>query len=213
MIKPPKYIRWILWGISILLLAIGLLAKNDERFAFYFKGSFAEYKSWFPHFFWLLYCFFKLYIPFFAGVLVFLSAELLLENRHKIAVTKGVFFFVSYIVFSLVLPEFYPFSKYPMYSRWVKETYVFLVRDSSGNMIPMDRISSINSAHLSHVYSTLKVSGMQNDSIVGEKMFDVLKTNKFKNVSGKIGIYKMNMFFMDTNIQTNEVRFYENKLE
>lgn len=211
MLQLLSYKRLIVFLISSAFLLLGLFAKGDERLEFYFDGTFDEHKKWFPNLYVLSYCFFKLYIPFFVGAIIWA----LWQKRTAVKIPRRTYFLcVIYILLSWILPEYYPFSKYPMYSSWPNEIPVFLLRDDTNRMIPLNQVCVLNGAELSHIYWTAKNANIE-DSLIGKKMFDFIKNNRNTALLVKDSIYlnKVILSLHNDKIQTNEVQLYKGTLE
>lgn len=215
--NPKRLFIFLATGI---LLSIGIIALRDERWGFYFIGTLDEHKRWFPHFYIISYCLFKAYVPIFIGVSIFLVIDFGWEKKTDVLFVikklslRSFFLFALYIILSWTIPEIYPFSKYPMYNSWGNEGAVFSLRDSKNQLIPLNKISKINGAKLSHIYTAEKRKNV-NDSLAGKKMMEFLKANRNKSsiVRGEVSINKTILLWNKNTIYTNEIQLYQDTLE
>jgi hypothetical protein len=207
--KWEKYNQWWIWFLVFSFLLLGIEAKLSEHFSFYFTGTFAEHRKWFPRFYILSYCFVRIYLLMFIAVILLF----LWQNRARKYVQHS-FLFGLYVLLSIMLPENYPFSKYPMYSMWTDKAYVFLLTDSNNKLIPFNQVSAMGGADMGHVYATLTNAGIC-DSIAGKKMMSDLKKNRTNHSSVKeqVNLKKEVIYLENNKIQTNEIRLYTDTLE
>ncbi|MFM6935220.1 MAG: hypothetical protein ACKOXP_07230 [Flavobacteriales bacterium] len=95
---------------------------------------------------------------------------------------------------SFLLGEFYPFTKFPMYSSFPNYSYVFYLTDSKGTFVPLNKYNMYGGA-FSHVFfSTANDLQIQNGygketkdelSRIGQKMMHRLELEsgqKLKNI-------------------------------
>lgn len=61
-----------------------------------------------------------------------------------------IYLAVIYIVISLAVGEWHPFSKYPMYSTFPNSALVVMAVDSAQNVLPLTKYLRIGSADLTH---------------------------------------------------------------
>ena len=61
-------------------------------------------------------------------------------------------FFLLYVALSWWLPEFHPFSRYPMYSSFPNYAYSFYVSDSTGQLLPYKNFFSVRASEVSPQY-------------------------------------------------------------
>jgi hypothetical protein len=134
------------------------------------------------------------------------------------------FMFMGYIILSLVLPEFHPFSKYPMYNNFPNYAYVFLLRDSRNHFIPLNKNYSITGANLGHLYFSIrnlhhyniKDNGERSemDDSVGKEMFQYIKSKRYnKSCADSISVNKIFLHLKNGKITSNEIQLYKGKME
>lgn len=68
---------------------------------------------------------------------------------------KSILFFV-YIIISLVIGEFHPFSRYQMYDSFPLSATSFFLSKPDGKIIPLQEYFNYKTADISHNYATIK---------------------------------------------------------
>lgn len=86
-----------------------------------------------------------------------------------------VWLMVLYIVFSLIIGEFHPFSKAEMYNSFPQNAEIITVTDKDGIPLPLNKFFKYSTADLTHNFSAIKQT----------EAYSILDSNVFEN---KIGI-------------------------
>lgn len=212
--------RLFVFWVAVILLAIGIVTMQHGTWRFYFTATLEDHKKWFPRFHIISYSLLKAHILLLTGISLFLIVDFLTKKLSFVFSVirrlpfSSFFLFALYIPLSLVLPEYYPLSKYPMYNSWGREGAVFSLRDNNNKLIPLNKISKINGAKLSHIYSAEKRERVS-DSLAGKKMMEFLKANRNKSsmVRGEVSINKTILLWDKSKIYTNEIQLYKDTME
>lgn len=163
--------------------------------------------------------------------LLFLTVFLRVYNLLKKLVKRYIFpylvnymyfIFVIYICLSWLFNEFQPFSKYPMYSALGKKSYVFLLRDSKGRMIPLHNFFFVTGNGLGHLYFSLcnaqHLDAMGNDlngikAVIGKEMFEYLSANRKAYLPEDTASLNRICFYFDKGeMKNDEVQLYKGKI-
>ena len=67
----------------------------------------------------------------------------------------GSFLGLFYMALCLILPPFHPFSRYSMFNRFSDSTYVYLLRDQKGKLIPFEKYSRLKNDDLFVYYRSM----------------------------------------------------------
>jgi hypothetical protein len=78
-----------------------------------------------------------------------------LQRYYDFLVAKKRFFGIGffYLICSLIIGEFHPFSQFPMYNSFPNWSYVFYYTDKEGQLIPAKQLQT-NTGHLAHMFYT-----------------------------------------------------------
>lgn len=78
-----------------------------------------------------------------------------LQRYYDFLVAKKRFFGIGfiYLICSVIIGEFHPFSQFPMYNSFPNWSYVFYYTDKEGQLIPAKQLQT-NSGHLAHMFYT-----------------------------------------------------------
>lgn len=83
--------------------------------------------------------------------------KLVLFLTHLICKKKSFYAgSLVYIAFSLIFPEFHPFSKSDMYSSFPDKAEVVAITDTSENVLPLTEYFNYNTDNLTHNYHTIQ---------------------------------------------------------
>lgn len=91
---------------------------------------------------------------------------------------KNYSLFLFYVLVSLLIGEFHPFSRYEMYNSFPPTALAFMLTTPNGNIIPLKEYFHYKTADLSHNYSALQAEGIEKNK--GRQLFEQLLTYRFK---------------------------------
>lgn len=135
----------------------------------------------------------------------------------------SIFLFLLYLILCLLLDEFHPFSRYPMYSSFPDYSYVFYL-SSEEKLVPFNGNFRMKANDVSHLYvavcekhNFLHGSGLESDSqltVVGKEMFEQILETKIGNLSqDSLAIHREHYFYKDGKIQKNDKILYTGDIE
>lgn len=144
-----------------------------------------------------------------------------LVHIKKFAQLYGVF--VTYLVGSLIIGEFHPFSRYPMYNNLPNWSYAFYFADEHNRLIPGKQIK-VYGGELGHLYSAIAQQhsiafgeGKETDKqlhFIGKIITEhALRKNKETFVSKRIKLIRVYYRLSDNQIITQTTCMYEKSLE
>lgn len=136
----------------------------------------------------------------------------------------SIFLFSGYLLLSLLLPEFHPFSRYPMYNSFPNYSYVFGVKDEAGNPVPLKKYFNTNADGWAHLYFIINErkgfdcgNGVETDEelrIVGHEMLiSLLATVKGPLPFDSISVNRVYRYFKDGIIVTDEKQLDKIRVE
>jgi hypothetical protein len=130
---------------------------------------------------------------------------------------KTYFAALFFVVGAFLFGEFYPFTKFPMYSSFPNYSYVFYLTNKKGDFIPLNRYNTYGGA-FSHVFfSTANDMNIQNGygketavelNRIGEKMMHHLEIGSKKGLSD-IQIHRLHFFHQGAKIIKKDKVIYE----
>lgn len=134
------------------------------------------------------------------------------------------FIFLGYILLSLSLSEFHPFSKYPMYNQFPNYAYVFLIRDNANQFVPLNIHYTATGANLGHLYFSLcdlnhfnaiNINTPSDTSdIIGKEMLNYIVSSRYnKSNPDSISINRICLHLEGGKIISNEIQLYKDKVE
>jgi hypothetical protein len=130
---------WIAWAAGgILMIALIVVPGPPQRFQFSIFSALVILAVRF-------YSYIRIPHWFFSSIGSFLKIPLKLLR-------EGFVFFVVYIVISLLLPKFYPFSKYTMFDSFAPTALVFYTATKDTTIIPMAKYANIEASKLHDYY-------------------------------------------------------------
>lgn len=123
-----------------------------------------------------------------------------------------------YLVFSLFIGEFHPFSQFPMYNSFPNWSYVFYYTDENNQLIPAKWFHT-NTGHLSHIFYTAcenldidygnGIESKESLFILGETMTQQVSTQVNLLTPKKVKLHRV-YFHKETNqIIKTDVLIYE----
>lgn len=129
-----------------------------------------------------------------------------------------------YILLSLFMNEFHPFSRFPMYSSFPNWSYSFFITDSSNQFIPFKKVN-ISGGEMGHWFYSICESkkikygdGMESKQdlkLVGKEMMNLLwRRNDFSdNKKTDIKLYRLYYSYNADTIQKKYFILYDGSLE
>jgi hypothetical protein len=153
--------------------------------------------------------------PAFSGFIALVASSRIL---------KGSFLFITYIVLCLTLNRFHPFAKYTMFNRFAETTRVFLLRDASNKLLPLNTYCTIDGNHLFELYVAFnKKHGFkygssdinkEEQTIVSREMVEsILKNLKRPIPSDSIKLSVERFYFDQGKLTSDETQLYTCKVE
>lgn len=139
---------------------------------------------------------------------------------------KKYFLFGAYLLLSLVIGEFHPLSRFPMYNSFPNYAYVFYLNDEKAQLVPYLKYFDF-SKNASYVafdfYSFFNYNnyplGYGNENPIHLKKAGESLTNMILEQKGALPydfdtlkIYRRNYFIKDNHIQYNDHMMYEKAL-
>jgi hypothetical protein len=112
-------------------------------------GSLSEFNTWYPAFGSLVWVFKNLALL--ALSFIFLYFFFLFRKKPNNAVFD---IFITFVILSWIIGEQHPFSRIPMYHSFPNYAYVFSLSDKNDRLIPLQNVSPLGAAELSHLYYT-----------------------------------------------------------
>jgi hypothetical protein len=134
------------------------------------------------------------------------------------------FIFMGYILLSLVLSEFHPFSKYPMYNQFPNYAYLFFIRDNANQFVPLNAHYTATGANLGHLYFSIcdlhhfnatNINTRSDTSdIIGKEMLHYIVSTRYnKSIPDSISINRICLHLEGGKIISNEIRLFKDKVE
>lgn len=115
-------------------------------------------------------------------------------TRTKIIATviNGISLFAIYILLCLVMERMHPFAKYTMFNKFQGKTTVFLLRDSQGELLPLNKFSKYDSNELFQIYAAINkqygydylTENPNEQQEVYKKMLELLEQNLTMQLPG-----------------------------
>jgi hypothetical protein len=133
-------------------------------------------------------------------------------------------FFLLYVALSWWLPEFHPFSRYPMYSSFPNYAYSFYVSDSAGQLIPYKKYFKTRASEVSHQYCEVfdshkwvRVMGLETDSQLraggAELLRNIILTKTTELPRGTIQLHRLYYRFENDSIHCHATQLAEDQVE
>lgn len=133
---------------------------------------------------------------------------------------------ITYIFTSLIIGEFHPFSKYPMYSSFPNWSYSFFISDSNNKFIPFNKFN-MSGGEMGHWFYSICESkkikygnGMESGqelNFVGSEMIHLMfqKSKHVSEISNikKIKLYRLFCFYSNDTIQKKYYLMYEGNVK
>lgn len=138
-------------------------------------------------------------------------------------IRKSLMLGLVYLILCLLIGEVHPFTKMPMYDRFVNYAYSFKVTDKAGNIIPANRHYRVNCGSLAHKFyvicNTLQVNcGFEKETtqelqLVGKQLLKELEASRKTNPpADTICLYLVNHYFDNDSIVKTERLMYAAKV-
>lgn len=126
---------------------------------------------------------------------------------------------IAYVVASLCINEFHPFSRYPMYNQFPNWSYAFYLTDEDNKLIPAQKLN-ITGGGIGHLYYSIaqhkkiKVGyGMEEKkdlAILGNAMInELLKRNPKQTEFKKLKLYREYFYYCGDSIINTKTLMYE----
>jgi hypothetical protein len=153
-----------------------------------------------------------------------MNSELGNKSISRLAFFLSVFLFIIYVSLSLLLPEFHPFSRYPMYDSFPNYAYSFYVADTKGKIIPFRKNFKTQADEISHMYCEVfdehnfnRGFGIESDnqlSIVGKELLAYIIQARSKSlVSDSISLHRVHYEFREGKIMKHDKQLFKSKVE
>lgn len=128
-----------------------------------------------------------------------------------------------YLILSLLIGEFHPFSNFPMYNNFPNWSYVFYLQDENGNLFP-SRLLKIDGGQLGHLYASTAQdknisygNGMESKqelTLIGNSILtQVFSLHKPPKGVKKISLLRDYYFFQNQTVNKKTTLMYEMVLE
>ncbi len=133
---------------------------------------------------------------------------------------------IIYIFTSLIIGEFHPFSKFPMYSSFPNWSYSFFLTDSNNKFIPFNKFN-MSGGEMGHWFYSIcenkKIqygNGMESRqelNLVGNEMIELMfKKNKYVSTIAErknIKLYRLFCFYSNDTIQKKYYLMYDGNVK
>jgi hypothetical protein len=148
----------------------------------------------------------------------------LLNRVINLKLPAGSFLFIIYIVLCLSLSRFHPFAKYTMFNKFRDNTTVFLLRDNRDSLLPLNTYCTIDGNHLFELYVAINnkhgfnygnrsVNTEQQEIVSREMMQSIFTTLKKPIPSDSVRLMRVEFYFENGKLNSNESQFYACKVE
>ncbi len=126
---------------------------------------------------------------------------------------------ITYMVASLCINEFHPFSRFPMYNQFPNWSYAFYLTDQDNNIIPAQKLN-MTGGGIGHLYysiaqhKNIKIGNGVEDkkdlAVIGNAMLnEILKRNTQQIEFKKLNLYRKYFYFSGDSIINTETLMYE----
>jgi hypothetical protein len=133
-------------------------------------------------------------------------------------------FFLCYVTLSWFLPEFHPFSRYPMYDSFPNYSYSFYISDSTGQLLPYARYFKVRANEIGHMYCEVfdehqwaRGMGIESDSQLraagSELMKSIISSQKIPLPAGEIRLHRLYYKFQNDSIHCYATQLAASKVE
>jgi hypothetical protein len=144
--------------------------------------------------------------------------------RRLLFVMKGVFLFALYVGLSLMLDEFHPFSRFPMYDSFPNYAYSFYIADSKDELVPFREDFRTQANEISHMYCEIcdehkfaRGFGQETEqqlNIVGQELLTyILHARKKPLTMDSLSIHRVYYQFEEGKIITHDQQLCKRKVE
>lgn len=122
---------------------------------------------------------------------------------------SGSFLFFAYGISCLFLPRFHPFAKYNMFDTFTDTTYVYVLKDKKGNIMPIQQCSSLSYDAFFTIGEAIHQTtpkARTSDSLLGERLMNAFTQNmKPKaHLSDTISLHKIYFYLNANTVVTHE---------
>lgn len=133
----------------------------------------------------------------------------IIKSAHSFPLISGSFLFFAYGISCLILPRFHPFAKYTMFDTFADTTYVYILRDKKGNLMPLQQCSSLSYDAFFTIGETIRQTSAIatiSDSLLSESLMNAFKQNiKPKaHLSDTISLHKTYFYLKANTVVTHE---------
>lgn len=135
----------------------------------------------------------------------------------------SVVFFLGYIIITLLVGEWHPFSNFPMYNNFPNWAYVFYVTDSSGKVLYNEEYFDKGSGSVAHMYYAAcqhrnikygddmeTTSEMQ---ILGNDILDQIELKRFDFSGDSLFLFKKTFMLVNGSILEDSVNIAARHVE
>lgn len=198
-----------------------LISVMALTFQWWFWGTLNEFQSWYPSigfFLWAV----KSIVSLIAFIVVAYSFTILLFKvfrwvLDRINYTIPVFIFVAVIALGFTFNT-HPFSNFPMYTAFPNWSYVFILEDMHGNILPLKEYTNYTEGDISDLYYNYMIQrkvqygGVENKEIAEQAAKEIINSLVFNKKTD--GVRFVRLYYRVENkkiIETKDV-LYEKPL-
>jgi len=130
---------------------------------------------------------------------------------------KHSLFGFFYIIISLLVGEFHPFSRETMYDSFPNLAVTFYLSDSTGNCLPVKKFFAYNTDAITHNYHNIeermgyqKAETKQGLHEVGREMWlQIVPHALTSTVTHGVAIHRVSYFMLNNTLQQNDEILYQ----
>ncbi|MEY2922141.1 MAG: hypothetical protein RL108_763 [Bacteroidota bacterium] len=143
-----------------------------------------------------------------------------IQRYYHFLVAKKRFFGLGliYLICSLIIGEFHPFSRFPMYNSFPNWSYVFYYTDNNGKLITAKRLQT-NTGYLAHTFYTAcetldieygnGIETKQDLNQLGREITNQVNQQIKLPIAKKVKLHRLFFFKKANKIFKNDVIIYE----
>lgn len=182
-------------------------------FRWWFFASLNEFQKWYPSTGWFLWLGKSVVEAFAFSVIVWLFILFSLKTFQwlfgKLRYTTPVFIFFTVIVLGFTLNT-HPFADYSMYIKFPNWSYVFIIEDLDGNLLPVKEYTNYSESDICDLYYNylierdVKYGGIESREIAEQAVKAISENIVFKKQTN--GFRLVRLYYRIENRQTVETR-------